>query len=260
MKILSWNVRGLNNPRTFRVVLDVLRRRSPDVIFLSEIRCDHSRIVALKTSLNLFNCFSVSSQWAGGGICILWNANVDISIISSSPYFIDTNVSFDSKNWRFTGFYGQPEAHKRTESWSLLKSLYSDNNDPWLVSGDLNEIMWQKEKKGGNLRNSNQLLDFRETLDECGLSDLGFIGDPFTWCNKWKNKDPIFCRLDKFVGNSSFINLVSNISNLHLDWCRSDHRPIELSISVSASRKRSKGMPRRFKFEEHWSSHPNCHQ
>lgn len=54
------------------------------------------------------------------------------------------------------------------------------------------------------------------------------------------------------------MDLFSNISNLHLDWCRSDHRPIEISISNSMFRGRRNIIPRRFKFEEHWSQHSNC--
>lgn len=184
MKILCWNVRGISNPRTFRVVKDVIRRRNPDIIFLSEVRCEQSRLVSLKTSLNL-------TQGAGGGICILWNDKVSISVVSSSWHFIDTKISYDSYSWRFTGFYGHPEVHNRRESWNLLRSLSNVSNEPWLVGGDLNEIMWQKEKKGGKPRNSNQLLEFREALSDCGLFDLGYIGDPYTWCNKWRDKPPI---------------------------------------------------------------------
>lgn len=207
----------------------------------------------------LANCYSVSSQETGEGICILWNDNVDLSIIYSSFFFIDTNISFDLKSWRFTGFYGHPEAHKRNESWNVLRPLTGSNNNTWLVGGDLNEVMWQKrKKKGGNLRNLNQLLGFRNNLDVCGLSDLGFIGEPFTWCNKWKNKDPISCRLDIFLGKHNFTNLFINISNLHLDWCRSNHRPIELFISVSTYKKIHKSFPRSFKFEEHWTNRVSC--
>lgn len=91
-EIICWNVRGLGNPRTFRDVKSILYQRKPDIIFLSEIRCNHSKIVHLMNALNYKDGFSVSQQGSGGGICDMWNDNVLLSITSSSLYHIDVNI------------------------------------------------------------------------------------------------------------------------------------------------------------------------
>ncbi|KAL8506330.1 hypothetical protein ACS0TY_017266 [Phlomoides rotata] len=59
-------------------------------------------------------------------------------------------------------------------SWSL----------PWLCVGDFNEILDDSEKLGGSLRNDNRMRDFPYSLETCGLVDLGFVGQKFTWSNK----------------------------------------------------------------------------
>ena len=54
---------------------------------------------------------------------------------------------------------------------------------PWVVFGDFNEILHVDEKLGWKERDSNQMEAFRESLNVCGLFDLGFIGQRYTWCN-----------------------------------------------------------------------------
>ena len=34
--------------------------------------------------------------------------------------------------WRFTGFYGEPETHRRSEAWNKLRSLNARMNIPWI--------------------------------------------------------------------------------------------------------------------------------
>ena len=39
------------------------------------------------------------------------------------------------------------------------------------------------EKLGWKERDANQIKDFHDVLSRCGLVDLGFMGQKFTWCN-----------------------------------------------------------------------------
>lgn len=38
MKIISWNARGLGNPRAFRALAALLKARNPHVLFLSKTK------------------------------------------------------------------------------------------------------------------------------------------------------------------------------------------------------------------------------
>lgn len=51
--------------------------------------------------------------------------------------------------WRYTGFYGYPERHRRHDSWEILKVLSRGSRLPWCVVGDFNDMMYEDEKSGG---------------------------------------------------------------------------------------------------------------
>lgn len=49
--------------------------------------------------------------------------------------------------WRFTGFYGTLYIQDKEDSWAVLKNLCQDENAPWFVCGDFNEIMYGLKKR-----------------------------------------------------------------------------------------------------------------
>lgn len=83
--------------------------------------------------------------------------------------------------WRITGFYGRPEEHCRHELWSYLRHLHTKDLLPWVCLGDSNEILNLVEKQG-RLPKPHRLMEaFRNALLQCGLIDLGYQGNMFTW-------------------------------------------------------------------------------
>ena len=52
---------------------------------------------------------------------------------------------------------------------------------PWCIIGDFNDIMYAEEKRGGHDRARCLLEDFVSTVNDCGLVDLGYTGELFTW-------------------------------------------------------------------------------
>ena len=89
----------------------------------------------------------------------------------------------NGKNWRATGFYGHPDARMRFSSWELIKTLHAQASLPLVIFGDFNEIVHPDEKLGWRDREASQMEAFREIVSCCGLIDLGFVGQKYTWCN-----------------------------------------------------------------------------
>lgn len=260
MKIMCWNVRGMGTPKTFRNVCDVLRHLSPPVVFLCETKCNDLSMNKLKFRLHYSGCFSVKSRGASGGLCLLWKSDVVVSIRSFSFYHIDALIQWNGMALRFTGLYGQPEGHLRTCTWELLRRLHNVDDSAWVVGGDLNEILWDSEKKGGPSRATGLMDNFRVALSDCNLRDLGFRGDIFTWCNRRPGLTRVFERLDRFLGNDAFHDLFPHFQVLNLDWQCSDHRPTSLCLDVNVLGRRSQQGSRGFKFNANWTQRSECRQ
>lgn len=54
---------------------------------------------------------------------------------------------------------------------------------PWLCVRGFNENTEQSKKFGATIRLERQMEAFINVLEDCQLSDLGFMGAIFTWCN-----------------------------------------------------------------------------
>lgn len=77
--------------------------------------------------------------------------------------------------------YGSPNSTVRRVLWRHLVGIAGNVSESWVVLGDFNAYLAPLEKVGGASPSSTSMKAFRDCLDSCGLSDLGFKGPPFTW-------------------------------------------------------------------------------
>ncbi|KAL5808585.1 hypothetical protein ACOSQ3_029276 [Xanthoceras sorbifolium] len=144
-----------------------------------------------------------------------------------------------------------------------LGSCYADLRIgplPWLVGRDFNEILRGEEKLGGVERQRSLIEYFREILVECDLSDLGFSGADFTWCNDRSGSEFIQARLDRLVSTLEWRLLFPNSVVTHLEFWGSDHRPILLDCgsNILLQGLGSRGQRHRFHFEDCWLDSSDC--
>jgi hypothetical protein len=85
---------------------------------------------------------------------------------------------------------------------------------------------------------------FRDCLFDCGLEDLGYIGNKFTWKHGQVRE-----RLDRAVSNGGWASLFPLTGVHNLTSSGSDHRPILVDTETYAVKTRSKG---RRRFEGRW--------
>ena len=251
MKILGLNCQGLGNAPTVRALLDVQRRSNPEVMFLLETHLDNYPVDCLKRRLKMDFKIVNPSDGRSGGVILFWKQEINIQQIYSAPKYIDVRVVESSdKIWRLTGIYGEPRWEDKYKTWDKIRELNGQFSMPWVIIGDFNEILFSHEKEGGNPRPQGYMQAFRDVLSDCELYDLGFSGDPFTW-----KRGCIRARLDRVVANTAWITMHPESTVQHLDYSRSDHRPILLDTEHQDATSINNATSRRF--EARWLQEEN---
>jgi hypothetical protein len=111
MCTLSWNCRGLGQPRIIQELIQLVRTFYPKIVFLSEVRKQKHRVINLRSRVSLNNVFVVEGKGKGSGLALFWDDSIKISILSCGLHHIDTLV-WDGKHhaaWRGTFMYGEPQ-------------------------------------------------------------------------------------------------------------------------------------------------------
>ncbi|XP_074374021.1 uncharacterized protein LOC141714399 [Apium graveolens] len=171
----------------------------------------------------------VDVQGHSGGLALLWKNEGGCRIRDVSRNFIDVEVENDQiGRWRYTGFYGCPERNRRRESWDMLKMLAGRSSLPWCVFGDFNDMLYMHEKRGGRRHPFSLLKGFSDTLQECGLTDLGFVGEQFTWKRSRGQHNWVQERLDRGVANNAWKELFPGAEVCVIEVATSDHLPIHI--------------------------------
>jgi hypothetical protein len=254
MNCLFWNCRGAGNPRTVRDLQALCRAHSPKLVFLCETRQPKHKMARVRNRLGLKGFDGISSQGKSGGLALYWDESLSVNVLDINERWIDAYVrlSDDEPMWRVTFVYGEPRVENRHLMWDSLCRLRSTSDIPWLVAGDFNEAMWEFEHLSSTPRPRNQMVAFRECLEDCQLVDLGFSGHPFTYNNKRSGRANVQVRLDRAVADNLWHDLFPECEVAHLTSPSSDHCPVILRC-IKETRVRT-GKTRRY--EVMWEREP----
>ncbi|KAH1032635.1 hypothetical protein J1N35_044809 [Gossypium stocksii] len=239
---------------------DLLKEYCPHIFFFMETKVDRSRMERLRRKFRYQNGIEVAANGTRGGLSLGWTNEVDIRLLGYNDSCIDVMVtdSYNRLDWHFTGFYGAPDVRDRVGSWNLLRNLSHNFSEAWVVIGDFNEILSNQEKYGGRPREEKQTEAFSDTLDYCGLTDLGYQGRWYTWERGNFESTNIRERLHREVANLQWYKSFSNYKLVHLPNSTSDHCPIFLDLDLSENDKYVV-KNRDFRFEKIWLLDESCH-
>lgn len=255
VNILFWNTRGTLNAGFRRTIMDLIKNHRPDILVLLETKISGNKADSVINSLGYANHMKSDAIGFRGGIWISWSdACLNIELRYSCTQLIHTLVTENNGDkWFFSAIYASPRLNERL---CLFNSLYTsslNNNHPWLLVGDFNELGAFGDKTGHitNLDN-RRVARFCEWLNLTGLLDLGFSGPPYTWAKKCNGRTVLRERIDKALSNIQWKNLFPNTTVVHLPHTHSDHRPILLITNPHTSSQHS---PPPFRFQRMWLTH-----
>ncbi|XP_074313685.1 uncharacterized protein LOC141648875 [Silene latifolia] len=228
MNLLSLNCRGLGNPSAVGGLRNLVRREAPALVFLCETKLSSEEMKSVFLRFEDYVGMAVDSVGRSGGLAFMWRRDVHVVFRSASVHFMDFDIRIDDIGWRCTGFYGWPAVQDRYLSWELLRSLGA----------------------------RRQMNSFREAVDVCELSDLGFEGYEFTFDNGQAGVDNRQCRLDRAFSTEGWRELFpyAKVVNMNREW--SDHSPVKVVLD---GRERLDGpRVRNFRFEQIWVGEEGC--
>ena len=190
----------------------------------------------MRFRLGFRHAFGVKSDGLSGSLVLFWNNDSVVTLKSYSRTRIDVFVQNDAtgnREWRFTGFYGEPVRSRRKKSWELLMFHRNQYDHPWLCAGDFNEILDANQQFGGAQREEWKMEGFRDAVNYCRFSDLGYTGLPCTWDNRQDGNRNIKVRLDRGLGDDRFMEMFDNSSVTHVQTTKPDHCALMIGISKS---------------------------
>ncbi|XP_074278063.1 uncharacterized protein LOC141601668 [Silene latifolia] len=179
---------------------------------------------------------------------------VDVDIIEIHAQYIYAKVKdrFSNKSFYATFVYGLNKVEEREPLWEGLIRLTVQ--DPWILLGDFNNVMYANERIGGEVRDQ-EVIPFQDTANDCELQDLKSYGAFFTWNNKQSSATRVFSRIDRVMVNDCWLNEWSDYYAQFNPEGEFDHCPCLISDGVQKEMKK-----RAFKFFNMWCRAPEYNQ
>jgi exonuclease III len=210
MKIITWNIRGLNNPRKQRILKNRLRKEQPDLCFIQETKCtlDKMEIIS-KKQWSKYKMLVVESQQVAGGILTLWNPQlVNLLAAEAMRHTLSVNMKIIGNMMEIlsTNVYGPQVMEEKRRMLLDLENLKDrTNNLHWILAGDFNIITTLAEKKGGTRRLDRYAEEFSSFIDTMELVNIRTNNGQFTSNNKRLAHHQVAIRLDIFLVSESII-------------------------------------------------------
>ena len=145
IKILFWNIRGLNSQEKWDAVRDKISESACQVLCLQETKRETFDYFYIKRfcpkPLDQFAFFP--SVGASGGLLTVWNSSIFVgSIVQMNSYAITVKLvcKLDNKTFHVTNIYGPANPAQKLGFVTWLINLDSSEFDDWVLGGDFNLI------------------------------------------------------------------------------------------------------------------------
>ena len=114
-----------------------------------------------------------------------------------------------------------------------------------------------EEHFSGNDRELWQVATFQEVVNDCGFTDLGFHGLPYTWDNRQEANRNVKVRLDRALGDQKFMAELGGSEVFHVPLAESDHCGllVEVRHKEPVTRRGGGRRPKPFRYENMWKQH-----
>ena len=248
LRLISWNVRGLNNPQKQEVMKHLLREWRCDIVCLQETKLDgldHRMVRSLWGNQHV-DWVALDAINTVGGILLMWDSRVVEKIDAAMGH---NSVScywhglVDDFNWVCSGVYGPHMEESRQQCWEGLSFIRQHWAAPWCIVGDFNAVRFSSERLGCTWFNPG-MYSFSDWIDSHNLVNLPLVWGYYTWSSG--TTPPSMSRIDRVLVSLDWEAHYLDVMLKLLPRPISDHHPILVAVRGIAGGKSS------FKFENMW--------
>jgi len=236
IKLICWNVRGLNCAARREAVKISLQQTRPDIVCLQETKLDSiDRFLALEflgPACMGFEYFAAEST--RGGILVAWDQNL---IQAGPPHrqrfsiSIELTMKLSNASFLLTSVYGPTDDSLKSLFLNELVHCQPMAGIARLCLGDFNLICEARDKNNDNINRRN-MGRFRRALDASELIEIRLLNRRYTWSNGRACPTPV--HLDRVFCNKDWDSIFPAVSLLALSSSLSDHSPLYLCTQQRA--------------------------
>ena len=187
MNIIAWNCRGALKPSFQNHARELVHNHDLAIMIIMETRFGGDRARDIINRLSFDRAIHTDAIGFAGGLWLLWNSNkVQVTQLAMSEQEIHILVKVISSTFEFLCFaiYASPRFHEICILWNSLKNAANLHDEPWIIIGNFNEVLAERDKFEDRAISSNRSLLFKECLDYCNMIDMGFARPKFTYTNR----------------------------------------------------------------------------
>ncbi|KAJ9536236.1 hypothetical protein OSB04_un000585 [Centaurea solstitialis] len=257
INMACWNIRGLNASDKQSEVISFIKGHFISIVCLVETHLSATSLGSVVS--RVFSRWSWVSNQAvstyGTRILLAWDVSLmDVSVVEMHEQFLNCSVHIRGCNRpiQCTFAYGANTATQRRLLWSGMRKFKVCMGDqPWIVMGDFNAMLFPHDALGGISKRNGDMIDFFECLQDVELFDVVYSGIQYTWCQKPKEESGIRRKLDRVLANVTFTSIFQDARVRFMPRGISDHCPSILSFKGGIG-KRKFG----FRFDNFLVEHP----
>ncbi|XP_026451999.1 uncharacterized protein LOC113352390 [Papaver somniferum] len=220
--VLAWNVQGLAKRFTKDQVFVLVKKHSPDFLFLSETKIDSDKMISLSIYLSYYNYVHIDRVELDGGLILMWMDGIhcEVQDVSKNIMHVITKIDPSKPYVLITFMYGSTYFDKKKEQWEFLLRISENIRQPWTILGDLNFHMHNISEAVNHTIEDRYVKD---KVDICGLMNIGYSGKHYTWTSNSFGTGSRKSRIDMALGNNYWCNFFPHAKLMHLVQAGSDH-------------------------------------
>lgn len=145
MKIVSWNVRGINSPNKRAQIKQQINSCGSDIVLLQEMKLSKGNYEHIISKWSYWKSCQFEAQGASRGLLTLWNPKyVQLESISNTSKWKLFRVTHFDLTFLLVNVYAPNSTTRKNMLWEELDLTFEQSGDEKFVFvGDFNAILSQ---------------------------------------------------------------------------------------------------------------------